>query len=218
MEQNAEAQTTLVLVRHGETEWNLEGRWQGQRDSRLTALGREQASRTATRLSRMKISAVYTSDLGRARQVAQLIAAPHGLPLIEREDLRERSYGVLEGKTDQEAAASERSWYITWKADHLHLAAPGGETYQMLCDRVVNELYEIVKSHPGETVVVSTHGGPIKCALYYFLSIPLSLWRLTWVANGSITVLRGSCDVMRTATFNDICHLESIPTSEKMED
>jgi len=218
MERSEPDDTTFILVRHGETVWNVESRWQGQKDSRLTDLGREQARKVANRLAAMKISAVYSSDLGRAKEVADTIAASHDLPVITREDLRERSYGVLEGKTDREAAASEGTWFLGWQADHLRLAPPAGETFQMLVERVMEALYEIAENDPGQTVVISTHGGPIKSALFYILSIPLSLWRLTWVSNGSITIYRGNRDVMRVVLFNDVCHLEATPVTEKMED
>jgi broad specificity phosphatase PhoE len=201
---------TLILVRHGETEWNVQGRWQGQKDSRLTAAGQEQTKRIVERLSAAKISAVYSSDLHRAKQLADLIAASHRLPVIVREDLRERSYGLLEGKTDREAGASEGPWFLSWRADHLRRAPPAGETEQMVCERMTDALGEIADAHPAQAVLVATHGGPIKCALYHFLSIPISLWDLTWVANGSITVLRGRRDLMRVAGFNDVCHLGPI--------
>jgi len=211
--------TTLILVRHGQTVWNREERWQGQKDSPLTALGQEQAARMAERLASLKIGALYSSDLGRARQTAEIIAGRLGLSVTLREDLRERSYGVLEGKTNREAAASEGSWFLTWNADHLRQSPPAGETEQVLRERVVEALDEIADAHPGETVVVSTHGGPIKSTLFHLFSIPLALWRLTWVANGSLTTLRGSRDVMRLMTWNDTCHLQPTgPSAEGMED
>jgi probable phosphoglycerate mutase len=211
--------TTLILVRHGQTVWNREERWQGQKDSPLTALGQEQAARMAERLASLKIGALYSSDLGRARQTAEIIAGRLGLSVTLREDLRERSYGVLEGKTNREAAASEGSWFLTWNADHLRQSPPAGETEQVLRERVVEALDEIADAHPGETVVISTHGGPIKSTLFHLFSIPLALWRLTWVANGSLTTLRGSRDVMRLMTWNDTCHLQPTgPSAEGMED
>ena len=218
MEHSEPDDATLILIRHGETVWNLKNRWQGQKDSRLTDLGREQAHKVAARLAATKVSAIYSSDLGRAKEVADIVAAPHNLPVIEREDLRERSYGVLEGKTSKEATASEGPWFLMWQANHLRQAPPAGENEQMVGDRVMEALSEIAESHPGQTVVISTHGGPIKIAFFRILSIPLSLWRLAWVSNGSITIIRGNRDVMRLVCFNDVCHLETTPTTEKMED
>ena len=91
--------TTLILVRHGETEWNLAGRIQGHTDSRLTERGREEGRRVAERLANLEVAAVYASDLGRARETGEIIAAPHGLSVQTAPDLRERCYGEFEGKT-----------------------------------------------------------------------------------------------------------------------
>jgi broad specificity phosphatase PhoE len=210
---------TLILVRHGETAWNREGRWQGQHDPSLTEVGREQGRRIAQRLAGVEVSAVYSSDLSRARETAELVAASHGLQVRLREELRERSFGVLEGKTPEEAARSEGVWFLTWQADHLRQAPPAGESQPAMCERVMAALYQIAEAHPGERVVVVTHGGPIKSAIFHLLSIPLGLWRLAWVSNGSITTLRGTPDVMRVATLNDTCHLEmGLPSSDGTED
>ena len=206
MEQS-ENDATLILVRHGETVWNRDGRWQGQRDAPLTDRGREQAARIAAKLAPLKISAIYSSDLGRAKETAEAIAAPHTLSVMVREDLRERSYGVLEGKTTEEAARTEGAWFLPWQADHLARTPPAGETQPDMSRRVMAALYEIAEAHPSQTVLISTHGGPIKSAVYHVLSIPLTLWRLTWIANGSISILRGTPDLMRVASFNDTCHL-----------
>lgn len=214
-----DADTTLILVRHGESVWNLEGRVQGQQQGRLTAQGRDQGQRLADRLSRAKLDAVYSSDLARARETAELIAAPHGLAVELREDLRERSFGVLEGKTLDEAARTMGPWFLLWQEDRLRNSPPGGETQPEMCARVMEALRDIASSHPGAQVAVSTHGGPVKSAVYDVLRIPLSLWTLTFIANASITILRGIPDLMRLVTFNDVCHLEPAwpPGGESVE-
>jgi len=208
---NSEQQTTLILVRHGESQWNAEGRVQGHSDSPLTARGRAEARKVAERLSNTDIEAVYSSDVGRALESAELIAAPHGLTVSVRQALRERCYGVLEGKTVEEAAGDDTGWLQTWRADRLRLAPPEGETQPELSQRVIAALREIAAAHPGQTVVVVTHGGPIKSAVFHILQIPVSSWDLTWVANGSITVLRGTPNLLRVASFNDTSHLDQEP-------
>ena len=217
MERVGVEDATLILVRHGQTAWNLEGRWQGHKDSPLTELGREQARQIASRLSGLKVAAIYTSDLGRAKEMAEIIAAPHKLSVIAREDLRERSYGMLEGKTIAEAAATEGGWVRAWQADHLRMAPPIGETQHDMAERVMEALCAIADRHSRQNVIVSTHGGPIKSAICHILSIPLTLWRYTWISNGSITTLRGNRDVMRVASFNDTCHLDAGPGPDTME-
>jgi len=208
----SDREAKLILVRHGETVWNAEGRVQGQTDSPLTARGRAEARMVGQRLASMQIAAIYSSDVGRARETAEIIAAPHGLAVTAVPALRERCYGVLEGRTMDEAARDDAGWLEAWRADRLRLAPPEGESQPELCRRVMAALREIVAAHAGDAVIVATHGGPIKSAVFAVLDIPISSWDLTWVANGSITVLRGTPEVLRVAAYNDICHLEVEPS------
>ncbi len=104
--------TRIIAVRHGETSWNVDSRIQGQTDIDLNDTGRWQASRVGAALKGEKISAVYSSDLGRAHQTAQPIAEAAGIPVIPNEGLRERSFGIFEGKTFDEI-------HETWP-DHAH--------------------------------------------------------------------------------------------------
>jgi probable phosphoglycerate mutase len=214
--------TTIVLVRHGETEWNLSGRIQGHSDSALTGLGREQGRRAAERLAAMPITAVYSSDLGRAHDTADLIAAPHGLPVQALSDLRERCYGVFEGKNAEEIRASYADAFETWLTDRERLAPPGGETQEQLSERVMRALRGILEVRPGETVAVAAHGGPVKSALFAVLRIPIDSWDRTWVSNGSITILRGTPQELRLACFNDTSHLDlaqaPVPSAENDEE
>jgi len=207
--------TTLILVRHGETEWNLEGRVQGHTDSRLTERGREEGRLVAERLAGLEIAAVYASDLGRARETGEIIAAPHGLPVQTTPDLRERCYGEFEGKTLAQSREENPEAVARWLADRQRLAPPGGETQQELSDRTMRALREIVAAHPGETVAVATHGGPIKSAVFAVLEIPIGSWYRTWVANGSVTALRGTRDDLRVASFNDTSHVGREPAERR---
>jgi probable phosphoglycerate mutase len=153
---------------------------------------------------------VYASDLPRARETAELIAAGRGLTVKVSAGLRERSFGVLEGKTLPEAARISGSWFLSWQADRLLKSPPDGETQPEMSQRVMEVVRRIFAAHPGKSVAIAGHGGPIKSAVYHVLSIPLSLWDLTFIANGSITTLRGTPDVMRVVTVNDICHLQGL--------
>jgi len=209
MEQ-ARDRTTLILVRHGETEWNLAGRIQGHSDSRLTARGAEQGRRAAERLAGLDIAAVYASDLGRARETGELIAAPHGPPVQTVQGLRERCYGAFEGRTAEEIRGEDPEVFERGLGDRRGLARPGGETQQELSERVMGALGEIAGAHPGETVAVATHGGPIKSAVFAVLEIPIGSWDRTWVSNGSVTVFRADGDELKVVCFNDTSHLDSV--------
>ena len=204
--------TTLFLVRHGETLSNQQGRVQGHGDSPLSARGFEQGMRVARRLAAIKIDTVYSSDSQRAMETARLFAGPHKLEITARESLRERNFGVLEGKTLEETGKKGDTWFLSWLADR-RVAPPAGESQDQMCERFMEALRAILAAHPGQHVAISTHGGPIKSAVYDILRIPTILWRLTWIENGSITVLRGAPDVLRVATFNDTCHLEGVTST-----
>ncbi len=208
-------ETTVVLVRHGETEWNLKGRIQGQSDSRLTERGRKQGQCAAERLAARRLAAVYASDSGRARETGELIAAPHRLEVVTTRDLRERCYGEFEEKTREEIEATDAETFRRWFSDRQRLAPPGGETQAELAKRVMRALREIAGAHPGETVAVATHGGPIKSILFAILGVPITSWDRTWVANGSITVVRGTPDDLRIAAYNDTCHLDGEPVPRR---
>jgi broad specificity phosphatase PhoE len=148
--------TTLILVRHGETDWNRDRRIQGHTDVPLNEAGREQSRRLAETLDG-RFVAIYSSDLSRAVETASILAAPLGLAVQVKSDLRERHFGTWEGLTD--AVVLERfpearggSW-------------GDGETTDEMAARVVSALREIAAVHAGETVLVVTHGGPMRAAL-----------------------------------------------------
>lgn len=211
---SSSGETTLLLVRHGETSWNAEGRVQGHNNAPLNEKGVEQGLQVARRLASVKIDAIYASDLARALETARLVAGPHKLEITPRADLRERCYGVLEGKTLAECGRTQGTWFLGWQADP-RAAPPAGESQDQMCERFMEALRDIVTAHRGHTVAVIGHGGPIKAAVYEVLRIPTSLWRLTWIANGSITILVGTPDAMRIATLNDTCHLQEMPAQRE---
>jgi broad specificity phosphatase PhoE len=149
--------TTILLARHGETDWNLERRVQGHTDRPLNETGRAQAFALADRLSTESLDAVYSSDLARARETAAVIAGRHGLDVIETSDLREKDFGSWEGLTDTEIMARFPNAQRGEWGD--------GESRAELADRVVAALTEIAAAHFGGRVLVVTHGGPMRAAL-----------------------------------------------------
>ena len=130
--------TRILLVRHGETEWNAAGRVQGWTDSPLSDRGRAQAARLAARLAAFPLAAVYASDLSRARDTARALAAPHGLPVLDDPGLRERCYGDWEGLTLSELEARyPDAWDRYHRQRALDVLIPGGETWEEVAARVV---------------------------------------------------------------------------------
>jgi alpha-ribazole phosphatase len=151
--------TTLLLVRHGETDWNREGRWQGHSDTHLNELGREQAARVAAELDGVDV--IYSSDLARATETADVVARRLGLEVRVDERLRERSFGAWEGKTAPEIEAEFRDAHSRWLAGE----GPGADDAEPFPDfgaRVGSFLQDVLARHPDETVLVVAHGGSIR--------------------------------------------------------
>lgn len=150
--------TRLIIWRHGNTDWNAEGRFQGQTDVPLNDLGRSQAAAAALLLAVMEPSAIYASDLQRARNTADALATPVGLPVVEDARLRERHYGEFQGLTNPEIAARFPEAHARWSSGNPDVGC-GVERNDDVGKRVGESLREIADRHTGELVVVATHGG-----------------------------------------------------------
>ena len=151
--------TRILLVRHGATEWNIHKRAQGHADIDLTDEGRAQALHAANELSDTDIAAVYSSDLKRALDTATVIAEAHGLKVTVDPDFREIDQGDWEGLTVDEIRTR---WPDLWGPARHYNPRPNGETPQQVRDRAVKALRKAVEAHPGETIVVVSHGGTIR--------------------------------------------------------
>jgi len=126
----------FYLVRHGETLWNRQLKYQGQSDVPLSDEGRAQAKILSERLKNEKIDVIYASDLGRTIETAEIIAKHHGLEVITTPMMRELNFGLWEGMTYDEIMAKWPQEYKTWRGDPYNKRPPGGETISELCDRV----------------------------------------------------------------------------------
>lgn len=169
------AEARLWIVRHGETDFNAEGRWQGAGTDRpLNEAGRTQAQAVAAALADRDFAALYTSPMLRARQTAAPISRATGLRPVEVEALREAHHGAWEGKTRAEILAGWRAEWEAFEAAPMEVERPGGESYGDTADRVWPALEAIVERHPGEDVVVVTHGGPLRLVLSAALDLPLT--------------------------------------------
>ena len=151
--------TRILLARHGETEWNRIGRWQGQADPPLNDTGRRQAAALADRLAGQPISAVYTSDLRRASETARIVADRLGVELHEDPGLREIDVGSWSGLTRAEVEERFPEGFQRWQAGGI---GHDGETSEQLTARVVAAVERVARAHPGATVLAVTHGGAIR--------------------------------------------------------
>ena len=156
--------TTLLLARHGETDWNRELRIQGSSDIELNDLGRAQAHALAQELEHVDLDAIYASDLSRARATAEAVAATHGLDVTLDSRLRERSFGSWEGLTREDVAA------LPDGAQH------DGESDDQVRERVLEAVQAIADTHPGEQVLVVSHGGALNTLWHHALGERVERW------------------------------------------
>jgi probable phosphoglycerate mutase len=157
--------TRLYLVRHGATQLTAEDRFSGSAGVDLSEEGRWQAARLGERLSHEELTAAYSSPLARTLETARIIAAPCGLTIETRDELREISHGRWEGLTRQEVEARYPDEYAAWEEDPFTFAPEGGESGVAVLARVLPVVREIVTRHQGERVVVVSHKATIRLAL-----------------------------------------------------
>lgn len=153
--------TRLILIRHGETDWNVEGRYQGQADPPLNARGLEQAYQLANKLVGQKMDLLYTSPLKRAAQTAEILAAALDVPLFIEPRLREIHQGDWQTRLRSEIASLYPETFQRWETEPWEVHPPGGEHLTQVQERVNAALDELAARHPGQTVGIVTHRVPI---------------------------------------------------------
>lgn len=179
--------STLILIRHGETIWNKEGRFQGHVNVPLSETGVRQAELVRDYLKDYSITAVYTSDLVRAAKTAQIIATPHGLSATPDQRLREFSFGIWEGLTRIEIEQKYKALYLE-RQRNAYAKVPGGETAIQLQSRAMEAVYEICHKESGVVVLVS-HGGTIRSTLATMLGMDLTNSYRLMVGNTTLSVV-----------------------------
>jgi broad specificity phosphatase PhoE len=157
--------TTILLARHGETDWNRKGRFQGYADPPLNRTGRAQAVDLSVALMAEQLAAVYSSPLRRALETAEVLAASHGLEPVPVDDLREVDVGSWSGLTRAEVEERFPAQFARW-LDYGQ-GWEDGETYEEMGRRAVDALLGLAAAHDGERVLAVTHGGPIRAAFAF---------------------------------------------------
>jgi broad specificity phosphatase PhoE len=157
--------TTILLARHGETDWNREGRFQGHADPPLNETGRAQAAELAAELEGVELAAVYSSPLRRAVETAEVVAAEHGLEPVAVDALREVDVGSWQGLTRVEIEARFPEQFARWL--DYDQGWEDGESYEGMGRRAVAVLLELAAAHEGERILAVTHGGPIRAAFAF---------------------------------------------------
>jgi 2,3-bisphosphoglycerate-dependent phosphoglycerate mutase len=199
--------TQVIVVRHGETVWNIEKRWQGHLDSPLTSKGLSQAHALAARLTLQSFSALYSSDLGRAYQTAQIIAGATGHQVALDSRLRERNLGIFQALTSEEIRKSHAEEYELYRARDPDHALPDGESLRQQVERNVTCLEELAQRHLGESIVVVTHGGVLSGLFRHVLSIPLEAPRRFEFPNSALNRFTFGEGYWTLQTWGDVSHL-----------
>jgi probable phosphoglycerate mutase len=207
-------QTRFILVRHGETTWNLEGRRQGQSDSPLTARGLAQARAIADRLAAApaRADALYSSDLPRAWRTAAEISAACGLPVLGDERLREKSFGVIEGLTQAEVAARHPQVAARLAEKSPDYLPPDGESLAAAQQRGIHALADLARRHAGGRVIVVSHGALLSLFLRHVLGLSLAAPRHFTLENGSLSFVayQHAAAAWHITSFGEVSHLWGI--------
>lgn len=199
--------TRLILVRHGQTPWNRDSKYQGWQDTGLTRQGRQQVKLLARKMAGERLDAIYSSDLRRARYTACKVAKYHHLRVRASDKLREISFGAWEGLTGDQIQAKWSGLYRRWQAKPTGIKIPRGESVEGLARRVGGAIDEIVARHPDQTVLVATHGGPIRIAIIRARGLELDNWWGIRQENGAINIIEFHADGATTVLQNDTSYL-----------
>ncbi|OIN65527.1 histidine phosphatase family protein [Exiguobacterium sp. KRL4] len=183
----------IYLTRHGETEWNIQNRMQGWKDSPLTAKGQQYAEKLGHRLQSVAFRAVYSSPSERAFQTAQLICEGRTTPIRIDARLKEIHMGEWEGKTHDFLKQNDLEAYTAfWETPHLYTSKTG-EGFDVLKNRLLEFLKEIQVNYQGETILIVTHGIAIKMLLSHFKGTGMEqLWTSSFIHGTSLTIVEST--------------------------
>jgi len=201
--------TRIIAVRHGETAWNVDARIQGQLDIQLNATGRWQAQRVGFALATEPVTAVYSSDLGRAHETARAIADVAGIQVVAHPGLRERRFGLFEGKTFDEIHQSWPDHAHNWRKRIPEWQPPeGGESLLQLRERVTRTMQDVAARHRGEQIVVVAHGGVLDTLYRIATGQEVNSPRTWQLPNGAINRLLWTPEGFTLVGWSDTQHLD----------
>jgi len=201
--------TRICLIRHGETDWNVAKRLQGQIDIDLNPTGVAQAHAVRPGLQGHRFAAAYSSDLGRAWRTAQIATSDLGIAVSPGPTLRERHYGVYQGLTSAEAALRYPEVHPLHQARDLHFDYHGGESLLAFAERIMNALTAMAEAHPGQQVLVFTHGGVLDVVYRTAVGRTLDTPRDFPVPNAALNWLEYSAGSWFLRDWADTRHLQS---------
>ena len=203
--------TKVLLIRHGQSEGNAAGRFGGHTNTPLSPRGRKQSIATAQALTSESLSAIYSSDLPRAMQTAEPLAKLTRIEIQATDAFRERSVGVMEGLTFEEAAEKHPDQYAALLRRDFEHVLSGGESYRQLLDRASQKLDEAIEQHKGGRIAVFSHTGTICIlALHLMGALDAPELKAVWIATSNCGISRFEVredGFLRVLTVNDTRHL-----------
>lgn len=203
--------TRLYLARHGETEWNKNGRVQGRTDTELSAAGIRQAKLLARRLIKEDIKVIYSSTLRRALKTAEIIAEYKQCEIIGSDKCQEMCFGPWEGMTISEIKDKYSEHYRAYREDPANFKLPGAETFIDLAERTCSAIMDIVQLHKGENILLVSHGTAIKAAIARLLGTDIISFNRLRIENASVSILEFSENIYEkpvVVCLNDTSHLK----------
>ncbi len=205
-------QTTILLIRHGQTEWNAQGRWQGHADVPLNQTGRGQAQALARRLAAWPIRAIYASDLQRAAETAVILGETVGLSPQFNPEWRERDVGEFSGLTGEETRAQYPEVWQGMKRGAVN--PPSGEPHDNLAERAIAAYHRVLKRHQGEMAAVVSHGGTLAAVVTHVLGLPAhSYGRFSLRGNTGLSIVVQDDRGIYLSLLNDTSHISHVPVS-----
>lgn len=206
----------MIIVRHGESEWNRIHRYQGQLDAPLSELGLRQAEALAERLRHEQLDAIYTSPLQRAALTAEEIARFHpAVPMYQEPALLEIHHGEWQGKYAHEVVAQYADGLREWREHPTRSQMPGGESFSNVLKRTLDFKERICAAHAARTVLVSTHDVIVKILVADALGMNMDRLNRIWVTNASISVIEYGEDLPYLVSLSEACHLGQLASTRE---
>ncbi len=202
--------TKIYFIRHGETVWNTERRYQGWTDIELSPVGLKQSELLGERFKNIKIDKIYVSPLKRARQTAEPMAKVLGIEPIISESFKEINFGEWEGGTVDELKEKYGDDFIKFFENPAFYPFPGDGSFKNVEKRMAQGLEKILVEDKGKSIAIVSHGGLLKILFLYIMGLPGDFYRKVWIDNTAISLIEiFDNGKPRLRTFNDIAHLEN---------
>ncbi len=199
----------LYLIRHGETAWNKEHRWQGWTDIELSEEGIKQAELLGERFKNFQIDEIYSSPLKRAYETARPAAEKMGLEIVKMDNFKEINFGYWEGKDSKELTAEYGEEFTKFMSDPENMPFPGDGSFANVEKRVMEGINKILEGKNGKSIAVVSHGGIVRIIIKALLGIEGEWFNKTWIDNTSISLIEIHKNYNLLRVLNDFSHLKN---------